>query len=82
MFLRNKSDTNEEIIAFIKHTELQVENKVKQLKSNHGIDFRNFTMESFYEENGIAKNFSAVRTLKQNDIAERKTKQLLRQIEQ
>lgn len=39
-------------------------------------------MESFYEENGIAKNFSAVRTLKQNDIAERKTKQLLRQIEQ
>ncbi|KAI3752823.1 hypothetical protein L2E82_24860 [Cichorium intybus] len=77
MFLRNKSDAATEIINLIKQSEVLFDLKVKQLRSDHGTEFRNQTLEDFCKEKGILQNFSAVRTPEQNGVAERRNQTLI-----
>lgn len=44
MFLCNKNDEADEIISFIKQCEVLYALKVKQLRSDHGTEFRNHTL--------------------------------------
>ncbi|KAI3523650.1 hypothetical protein L1887_01930 [Cichorium endivia] len=77
VFLRNKSDAAAEIISLVKQSEVLYDMKVKQLWSDHDVEFRNQTLEDFCEEKGILQNFSAVRTPEQNGVAERRNRTLI-----
>ncbi|GKB59852.1 retrovirus-related pol polyprotein from transposon TNT 1-94 [Tanacetum coccineum] len=76
-FLRKKSQTPEMIMSFIKMVENQNDIKVKQIKTDNGTEFRNYELESFYDEKGIYQNFSSPYTPGQNGVAERKNRTLI-----
>ncbi|GJY11065.1 retrovirus-related pol polyprotein from transposon TNT 1-94 [Tanacetum coccineum] len=76
-FLKKKSQAPETIMSFIKRVENQNDIKVKQLRTNNGIEFRNSILINFCEEKGISQNFSSLYTPEQNGVAERKNKTLI-----
>ncbi|GKD71241.1 retrovirus-related pol polyprotein from transposon TNT 1-94, partial [Tanacetum coccineum] len=51
--------------------------RVKELRSDNGIEFRNHKLEEFCDEKGISQNFSSLCTLEQNGVAERRNKTLI-----
>ncbi|KAJ9561167.1 hypothetical protein OSB04_006327 [Centaurea solstitialis] len=50
---------------------------VKKLRRDNRTEFRNAKMQSFLEDVGISRNFSAVRTPQQNGVVERKNRTLV-----
>ncbi|KAJ9544864.1 hypothetical protein OSB04_024571 [Centaurea solstitialis] len=70
-FLRSKSDAPEEIILFVRKMEKLNNLSVCSIRSDHGTEFKNSTLETFFNEKGISQNFSSVRTPQQNGVAER-----------
>nr|GEU71160.1 retrovirus-related Pol polyprotein from transposon TNT 1-94 [Tanacetum cinerariifolium]GEU71315.1 retrovirus-related Pol polyprotein from transposon TNT 1-94 [Tanacetum cinerariifolium] len=73
-----KSQTPEMIMSFIKIVENRNDVKVKQTRTDNGTEFRNHKLESFYDENGISQNSSSPYTPKQNGVAERKNRTLIK----
>ncbi|GJT73998.1 retrovirus-related pol polyprotein from transposon TNT 1-94 [Tanacetum coccineum] len=53
--------------------------KVKQLRSDNETKFRNHTLEEFCDLKGISQNFSSPCTLKQNGLAERRNRTLIKE---
>ncbi|GJY34999.1 retrovirus-related pol polyprotein from transposon TNT 1-94 [Tanacetum coccineum] len=51
--------------------------RVKELRSDNGIEFRNHKLKEFYDEKGISQNFSSPCTSKQNGVAKRRNKTLI-----
>ncbi|GJT72038.1 retrovirus-related pol polyprotein from transposon TNT 1-94 [Tanacetum coccineum] len=76
-FLKKKSQAPKTIMSFIKRVKNQNDIKVKQLRTNNGIEFRNSTLVNFYDEKGISQNFSSPYTPEQNGVAERKNRTLI-----
>ncbi|GJV28511.1 retrovirus-related pol polyprotein from transposon TNT 1-94 [Tanacetum coccineum] len=76
-FLKKKSQAPETIMSFIKRVENQNDIKVKQLRTNNGIEFRNSILVNFCDEKGISQNFSSPYTPEQNSVAERKNRTLI-----
>nr|KAJ0194309.1 hypothetical protein LSAT_V11C800413730 [Lactuca sativa] len=72
-----KSHAAQEIISLIRKNETLTGLKVKQLRSDHGTEFRNSTLEEFCDHKGIGQNFSAPRTPQQNGVAERRNRTLI-----
>lgn len=62
---------------FAKKSEVLYNLNVKQLKSDHGIEYRNETLKSFCEEKGIVQNSSTVRTPQQNGVAEQRNLKII-----
>ncbi|GJV44006.1 retrovirus-related pol polyprotein from transposon TNT 1-94 [Tanacetum coccineum] len=77
-FIKKKSQATETIMSFIRMVENQNDVKVKQIITNNGIEFRNQELESFSDEKGTSQNFSSPYTPKQNGVAERKNKTLIK----
>ncbi|KAJ9535256.1 hypothetical protein OSB04_un001651 [Centaurea solstitialis] len=76
-FLRAKSDAPEEIILFVRKMERLNNLTFRSIRSDHGTEFKNSTLESFFEQKGISQNFSSVRTPQQNGVAERRNRTLI-----
>ncbi|KAJ9557962.1 hypothetical protein OSB04_012576 [Centaurea solstitialis] len=76
-FLRSKSDAPEEIILFVRKMERLNNLTVRSIRSDHGTEFKNSTLETFFDQKGISQNFSFVRTPQQNGVAERRNKTLI-----
>ncbi|KAJ9536517.1 hypothetical protein OSB04_un000311 [Centaurea solstitialis] len=76
-FLRSKSDAPEEIILFVRKMEKLNNLTVRSIRSDHGTEFKNSTLESFFDQKGISQNFSSVRTPQQNGVAERRNRTLI-----
>ncbi|GJW93270.1 retrovirus-related pol polyprotein from transposon TNT 1-94 [Tanacetum coccineum] len=76
-FLKKKSHVPETIIFFIKRVENQNDIKVKQIRTDNGIEFRNRILINFCDEKGISKNFSSPYKPEQNGIAERRNRTLI-----
>ncbi|KAJ9542258.1 LOW QUALITY PROTEIN: hypothetical protein OSB04_028764 [Centaurea solstitialis] len=76
-FLRAKSDAPEEIILFVRKMEKLNNLIVRSIRSDHGTEFKNSTLETFFEQKGISQNFSSVRTPQQNGVAERRNRTLI-----
>ncbi|KAJ9557555.1 hypothetical protein OSB04_012169 [Centaurea solstitialis] len=76
-FLRSKSDAPEEIILFIRKMEKLNNLSVRSIRSDHGTEFKNSTLETFFDRKGISQNFSSVRTPQQNGVAERRNRTLI-----
>ncbi|KAI3758686.1 hypothetical protein L6452_06257 [Arctium lappa] len=69
-----KSDTSEEIINFIKKSEVLNGQLVRSIRSDNGTEFRNATLDAFLSDKGISQNFAAVRSPQQNGVVERKNR--------
>ncbi|GJY83935.1 retrovirus-related pol polyprotein from transposon TNT 1-94 [Tanacetum coccineum] len=52
--------------------------RVKELRSDNEIEFRNHKLEEFCDEKGISQNFSSPCTPEQNGVAERRNKTLIK----
>ncbi|KAJ9566903.1 hypothetical protein OSB04_002869 [Centaurea solstitialis] len=76
-FLRSKSDAPEEIIMFVRKMERLNNLTVRSIRSDHEIEFKNSTLETFFDQKGISQNFSSVRTPQQNGVAERRNRTLI-----
>ncbi|KAJ9556367.1 hypothetical protein OSB04_010981 [Centaurea solstitialis] len=76
-FLRSKSDAPEEIILFVRKMERLNNLTVRSIRSDHGTEFKNSTLETFFDQKGISHNFSSVRTPQQNGVAERRNRTLI-----
>ncbi|GKA20198.1 retrovirus-related pol polyprotein from transposon TNT 1-94 [Tanacetum coccineum] len=51
---------------------------IKQIRTANGTEFRNSELEIFCDEKGISHNFSSLYTPKQNGVAERKNRTLIK----
>ncbi|KAJ9557467.1 hypothetical protein OSB04_012081 [Centaurea solstitialis] len=76
-FLRSKNDAPEEIILFVRKMEKLNNLSVRSIRSDHGTEFKNSTLETFFDMKGISQNFSSVRTPQQNGVAERRNRTLI-----
>ncbi|KAJ9541174.1 hypothetical protein OSB04_027680 [Centaurea solstitialis] len=71
------SDAPEEIILFVRKMERLNNLTVRSIRSDHGTEFKNSTLETFFDQKGISQNFSSVRTPQQNGVAERRNRTLI-----
>ncbi|KAJ9542460.1 hypothetical protein OSB04_028966 [Centaurea solstitialis] len=76
-FFRSKSDAPEEIILFVRKMEKLNNLTVRSIRRDHGTEFKNSTLETFFDQKGISQNFSSVRTPQQNGVAERRNRTLI-----
>nr|GEV24895.1 hypothetical protein [Tanacetum cinerariifolium] len=76
-FLATKDETSPIFKTFITGLENQLSLKVKVIRSDNGIEFKNFDLNQFCGLKGIKREFSVPRTPQQNGIAERKNKTLI-----
>ncbi|GJT83027.1 putative ribonuclease H-like domain-containing protein [Tanacetum coccineum] len=76
-FLTTKDETNEILKNFIKEIENLVDKKVKIIRSDNRIGFKNKVMDDFCREKGIKREYSVARTPQQNGVAERRNKTLI-----
>ncbi|GJS88060.1 putative ribonuclease H-like domain-containing protein, partial [Tanacetum coccineum] len=61
---------------FIKEIENLVDKKVKIIRSDNGIEFKNKVMDDFCKEKGIKREYSVARTPQQNGVAKRRNRTL------
>ncbi|KAI3759689.1 hypothetical protein L6452_07690 [Arctium lappa] len=76
-FLRTKDETSGLIKSFILRIENHTNQKVKIIRSDNGTEFKNLDLNTFCEEKGIEKQYSAPRTPQQNGVAERRNRTLI-----
>ncbi|KAI3697448.1 hypothetical protein L6452_30472 [Arctium lappa] len=76
-FLRTKDETSGLIKSFILRIENQTNQKVKVIRSDNGTEFKNHDLNTFCEEKGIERQYSAPRTPQQNGVAESRNRTLI-----
>ncbi|KAI3746473.1 hypothetical protein L6452_08907 [Arctium lappa] len=76
-FLRTKDETSGLIKSFILRIENQTNQKVKVIRSDNGTEFKNLDLNTFCEEKGIERQYSAPRTPQQNGVAEKRNRTLI-----
>ncbi|GJS00322.1 putative ribonuclease H-like domain-containing protein [Tanacetum coccineum] len=76
-FLVTKDETCGILKTFITGIENQINHKVKIIKCDNGIDFKNNDMNQLCGMKGIKREFSVARTPQQNGVAERKDRTLI-----
>nr|GEY67530.1 ribonuclease H-like domain-containing protein [Tanacetum cinerariifolium] len=77
-FLATKDETSGILKTFITRIENQLDCKVKVIRCDNGIEFKNSVMNQFYDMKGIKREFSVAWTPQQNGVAERKNKTLIK----
>nr|GEU75945.1 putative ribonuclease H-like domain-containing protein [Tanacetum cinerariifolium] len=77
LFLPTKDETSEILKNFNKEIQNLVDKKVKIIRCDNGIKFKNKLMDDFCREKGIRREYSVVRTPQQNGVAERTNKTLI-----
>ncbi|KAJ9542293.1 hypothetical protein OSB04_028799 [Centaurea solstitialis] len=76
-FLRTKDETSGLIKPFVIRMENKTNLRVKVIRSDNGTEFKNADLNSFCEEKGIERQYSAPRTPQQNGVAERRNRTLI-----
>nr|GEY28424.1 hypothetical protein [Tanacetum cinerariifolium] len=77
-FLATKDETSGILKSFITRIENLVDHKVKVIRCDNGIEFKNREMNQFYEMKGILRQFSVAGSPQQNRFAEKKNKTLIK----
>ncbi|GJY06648.1 putative ribonuclease H-like domain-containing protein, partial [Tanacetum coccineum] len=77
VFLTTKDETSEILKNFIKEIKNLVDKKVKIIRSDNGIEFKNKVMDDFCKEKGIKREYSVARTPQKNGVAERRNRTLI-----
>nr|GFA30765.1 hypothetical protein [Tanacetum cinerariifolium] len=65
------------IISCIKKTQVNLQLHVQHVRTDNGKEFKNKTLDKFFDEVGITQQFSAARTPQQNDVVERRNRTLV-----
>nr|GEZ57837.1 putative ribonuclease H-like domain-containing protein [Tanacetum cinerariifolium] len=76
-FLATKDETSTILKTFTTGIENQINHKVKIIRSDNGIEFKNHGLNQFCGMKRIKREFSVARTPQQNGIAERKNRTLI-----
>ncbi|GJX55875.1 putative ribonuclease H-like domain-containing protein [Tanacetum coccineum] len=76
-FLATKDKTSEILKKFITDIENLIDLRVKVIRCDNGIEFKNRVMNQLCEMKGIKREFSVARTPHQNGVAERKNRTLI-----
>jgi transposase InsO family protein len=76
-FLQEKSHTQETLKGFLRRAQNEFRLRIKKIRSNNGMEFKNSQIEGFLEEEGIKHEFSSPYTPQQNGVMERKNRTLL-----
>jgi transposase InsO family protein len=76
-FLQEKSQTQETLKVFLRRAQNEFGLKIKKIRSDNGMEFKNSQIEGFLEDEGIKHEFSSPFTPQQNGVVERKNRTLL-----
>jgi transposase InsO family protein len=76
-FLQEKSQIQETLKRFLKQAQSEFGLRIKKIRSDNGMEFKNSQIEGFLEEEGIKHEFSSPYTPQQNGVVERKNRTLL-----
>nr|GEX11169.1 hypothetical protein [Tanacetum cinerariifolium] len=76
-FLRTKDETSGILKDFIRQIENQLNQKVKTIRYDNGIEFKNRDIIEFCGSKGIKREYSNARTPQKNRVAERKNRTLI-----
>ncbi|KAK9071700.1 hypothetical protein SSX86_008129 [Deinandra increscens subsp. villosa] len=76
-FLKTKDEAAELLKTLVINLENQSNLKVKTIRCDNGTELKNHVLNSFCEEKGIVRQFSAPRTPQQNGVAERRNRTLI-----
>nr|GEU56256.1 ribonuclease H-like domain-containing protein [Tanacetum cinerariifolium] len=76
-FLRTKDETSRIFKDFIRQIENQLNQQVKTIRCDNGIEFKNRDIIEFYASKEIKREYSNARTPQQNKVAERKNRTLI-----
>ncbi|KAD2392849.1 hypothetical protein E3N88_39826 [Mikania micrantha] len=76
-FLKEKSETFDCIQVLVTKLESPYKLKVRILRTDNGIEFKNHNMENFCNSRGIVQQFSAPYVPQMNGVAERKNRTLI-----
>nr|GEV44764.1 uncharacterized mitochondrial protein AtMg00810-like [Tanacetum cinerariifolium] len=76
-FLATNDETSVNLKSFITVIENLVDHKVKVIRCDNGIEFKNIELNQFCKMKGILRQFSISRTLQRNRVAERRTRRLI-----
>jgi transposase InsO family protein len=76
-FLQEKSQTQETLKRFLRRDQNEFGLRIKKIRSDSGIEFKNSQIEGFLEEEGIKHVFSSPYTPQQNGVVKRKNRTLL-----
>jgi transposase InsO family protein len=77
LFLQDKGETQEVLKKFLKRAQNKFDSKVKKIRSDNDIEFKNTQEEDFLDEEGIKHEFLAPYTPQQNGVAERKNRTVI-----
>ncbi|KAK1631554.1 hypothetical protein QYE76_005869 [Lolium multiflorum] len=75
--LKSKDETHREFITFAKKAQHMYESDIKAIRTDNGIEFKNYTMQEFVDDEGIKHEFSAPYTPQQNGVVERKNRTII-----
>ena len=70
--MKSKAETAEELVLFFTMIQTRLNQVICSIRSDHGTEFENSTLDRFCMKNGTSHNFSAPRTPQQNRVVERK----------
>jgi transposase InsO family protein len=76
-FLQEKSQTQETFKGFLRRAQNEFGLRIKKIRSDNGMEFKNSQIEGFLEEEGIKHEFSSPYTPQKNGVVERKNRTLL-----
>jgi transposase InsO family protein len=79
-FLQDRGETREVLKKFLKRAQNKFVAKVKRIRSNNGIEFKNTQVEDYLDEEGIKHEFSAPYTPQQNGVAKKKNRTLIEMV--
>jgi hypothetical protein len=77
LFLLEKSQTQETLKGFLRRAQNEFGLRIKKIRCDNGMKFKNSQIEGFLEEEGIKHEFSSPYTPQQNGVVERKNRTLL-----
>lgn len=75
-FLKNKSEVEGRIRAFVRMMENQFGRKPRRIRSDQGGEYSSKTLQKFYAEEGIKVEYTTAYSPQQNGISERKNRSL------
>jgi transposase InsO family protein len=76
-FLHDKSETQAVLKKFLTKAQNEFDGKIKKIRSDNGIEFKNTQVEDYLDEEGIKHEFLAHYTPQQNGETERKNRTLI-----
>ena len=74
VLLKDKAEALEKMIHLCKNLQVEKDTVIARIKSDHGREFENTKLATFYNDQGTHQEFSSPKTPQQNGIVERKNR--------